>query len=110
MSYSGDPDTRDVDVVTPRMFEDYMKQINQRELLSDCKGKFEQNIVFRQKIVQFAVDFLMTNFGDDVDMFKRKMMASALIKLFPFMGFHNGQNVGVVSSIDVFHLLVKSIL
>lgn len=96
MSYSGDPASRDVDVITPRMVEDYMKQMNQRELISEFKGKFEQNIASRQKIVQFAVDYLMTNYGDEVDMFKRKMIANALVKLFPFMGLHNGQNVGVV--------------
>lgn len=96
MSYSGDPDSRDVDVITPRLFEDYMKQINQRELLIECKGKGEQSIVSRQKIVQIAVDYMITNFGDEVDMFQRKMMANALIKLFPFMGFKNGRNIGLV--------------
>lgn len=96
MSYSGDPKSRDVDVITPRMFEDYMKQINQRELLSECKGKIEQDIVSRQKIVQIAVDYMITRFGDEVDMVQRKMLASALIKLFPFMGFQNGQNFGMV--------------
>lgn len=102
MSYSGDPDLLDVDVITPRMFEDYMKQINQRELLTECKGQVEQNIVSRQKIVQIAVDYMITIFGDDVSMFQRKLIANVLIKLFPFMGFTNGQNIGLVCTSDLF--------
>lgn len=96
MSYSGDPNTRAVDIITPRMIEDYMKQINQHELLIECKGKVEPNIACRQKIVQIAVDYMFTQFGDDLSMFQRKMMASALIKLFPFIGFKDGENIGLV--------------
>lgn len=101
ISYTGDPNSRDVDVITPRMFEDHMKRTNQRELLTECKGKMEQTVVSRQKIVQIAVDFMITNFGDEVNMFQRKMMADALIKLFPFMGVQNGQNVGQVIKIGL---------
>lgn len=96
MSYSGVPNMREVDIVTPKMFEDYLKQTNQRELLTECKGKHMQNVLCRQKIVQFAVDYMISIFGDDVNMFQRKMVASALINLFPFVGFANGQNVGLV--------------
>lgn len=96
MSYSGVSDSQDVEVVTPTMFEDYMKQINQRDLLTECKDKMEQSVASRQKIVQIAVYYLITRFGDDVNTMRRSMMANALIKLFPFIGFQNGQNIGPV--------------
>lgn len=96
MSYSGVFDSQDVDFITPSMFEDYMKQINQRDLLTECKDQMEQNVALRQKIVQIAVDYMIGRFGDDVDRMQRKMMANALINLFPFMGFKNGQNIGSV--------------
>lgn len=96
MTYSGVSDSQDIDFITPRMFEDYMKEINQRDLLTECKDKMEQNIASRQKIVQIAVDYMITRFGEDVNMMQRKMMANALLKLFPFMGFQNGHNIGPV--------------
>lgn len=96
MSYSGDSNSRQVDIVTPRMIEDYFKEINQRELLTECKGKIEQNVSLRQKIVQFAVDYMIAAFGIDVKMFQRIMVANALIKLFPFIGFKDGKNIGLV--------------
>lgn len=96
MSYSGDSNLRQIDLVTPRMIEDYFKQINQRDLLNECKGKIEHNVLSRQKIVQFAVDYMISTFGIDVKMFQRTMVANALIKLFPFIGFKDGKNIGLV--------------
>lgn len=97
LSYTGDPNSCVVDVITPTMFEDYMKQINQRELLTDCNGQQEKDVASRQKLIQIAVDYLTVNYGTSVDTFHRQMMANVLVKLFPFLGIKDGSNIGTVS-------------
>lgn len=73
-----------------------MKERDQRTLLSDCKGQITMEVRSRHKIIQVAVDFIMDQFGEDVSMFERQMTARALVKLFPFLGSLEGQNIGIV--------------
>lgn len=96
LSYAGDPNAQSIDVVTPKMLEDYMKEIGQERLLSECKGKSEKDVASRQKIIQIAVDFIMSIFDGEADMFQRQMVANALVKLFPFVGVQNENDVGTV--------------
>lgn len=79
-----------------QIIEDYMKEKDQRTLLSDCKGQITMEVRSRHKIIQIAVDFMMDQFGEDVNMFERQMTARALVKLFPFLGALEGQNIGIV--------------
>lgn len=95
--YAGDPNTEASDLVTPRMIEDYMKEINEGEILDKCRDQMEANVASRQRIIKDAVDFMIATFGDGVDVFQRKMTAHALVKLFPFLGIRNSQKVGIVS-------------
>lgn len=98
ISYSNDPKTESIDIITPRIIEDYMKEIDNGKLLNECKGKLEMDVKSRQKIVQYAVDFMISTFGVEVSMFRRTMTANALISLFPFIGSQDGQNIGIVCS------------
>lgn len=96
VSYEGDSNSQTVDIVTPVMFEDYLKEVNELQLLVECKGKNEKDVLSRQKIVQAAVNFMISIFGEDVSMFHRQATANALINLFPFIGYQNGQQIGIV--------------
>lgn len=107
MTYTGDPDSKEVDAITPVVFEDYMKQINQQDLLVECKSKDAVDPVRRQKIIQIAVDFLILNYGIDVNIFKRSVLSNALVKLFPFLGIKDGNDVGTVS---ICHTIDKTLL
>lgn len=78
------------------MIEDYMKLINQQDLLDQCKGEQMKDSGSRHKIVQIAVDFMIDHFGENISMFQRQIVAQALIKLFPFLGFKDGENIGIV--------------
>ena len=79
------------------MVEEYMKLINQRELLDQCKGQQMKDVGSRHKIIQIAVEYMIEHFGENVSMFQRQMVAQALIKLFPFLGFKDGENIGIVN-------------
>lgn len=97
MTYTGEANSNEVDAITPTMIETYIKQINQRQLLIDCKGKQEIDVASRQKLVQIAVDFLIVNYGIGVNTFIRQLMANALVKLFPSLEIQNGSQFGTVS-------------
>lgn len=97
MTYTGDLNSNAVGVITPRMVEDYMKHINERQLLTDCKAKQEINVPTRQRLVQIAVDFLVVNYGIGANTFHRHSLAKALVKLFPSLGIQNGNDFGTVS-------------
>lgn len=79
------------------MIEDYMKLINQQDLLDQCKGEQMKDSGSRHKIIQIAVDFMIDHFGENISMFQRQIVAQALIKLFPFLGVRDGENFRIVS-------------
>lgn len=84
------------------MIEDYMKLINQQDFLDQCKGEKMKDSGSRHKIVQIAVDFMIDHFGENISMFQRQIVAQALIKLFPFLGFKDGENIGIVSWLELY--------
>lgn len=96
VSYEGDSNSQTVDIITPVMFGDYLKEVNELQLLIECKGKNEKDVLSRQKIIQAAVDFMISIFGENVSMFHRQATANALVHLFPFIGYQNGQQIGIV--------------
>lgn len=58
----------------------------------------QKDVIARRKVVQLAVDFMMKMYGDSVTTFQREMVANALIKLFPFVGYQGENNVGTVKN------------
>lgn len=73
-------------------------EINEGVFLNECKYKNQKEVNARHKVVQLAVDFMMNMYGDDVTIFQREMVANALIKLFPFVGYQGENNIGTVKN------------
>lgn len=78
------------------MIQDYFMEINEGVFLNECKNKKQKDVIARRKVVQLAVDFMMKMYGDSVTTFQREMVANALIKLFPFVGYQGENNIGTV--------------